>query len=57
MMEISLLVLMLLWNNNINHFWIEYKEHSTTQVAPYSIVWQNEVMKAEIFLADSSGAK
>jgi hypothetical protein len=57
MMEISLLVLMLLWNNNINHFWIEYKEHSTTQVAPYSIVWQNEVMKVEIFLADSSGAK
>jgi hypothetical protein len=57
-MEISLLVLMLLWSNNINHFWIEYKEHSTTQVAPYSKMrWQNEVTKVEIFLADSAGAK
>jgi hypothetical protein len=57
MVEAPLMVHMLLWNNNINHFWIEYKEQSTTQVAQYSIVWQNEVMKVEIFLADSAGAK
>ncbi len=57
MVEAPLMVHMLLWNNNIYHFWIECEAHAATQIVPYWIACQNEVMNVEIFHTDSSGAK